>query len=151
MEVILVRDVPNLGKEGERKKVAGGYARNYLIPRGLAVPATEGNLKAWQEKQRVLQQKAEQLRQKAREYAERLNGQRVTIIGRTAPNSTKLFGAVTADHIADAIQEHFGIKIDKRKIHLDDPIRTVGTHTVHIRWEPGIEAELTVEVEGQGA
>jgi len=149
MEVILTRDVPNLGKEGERKKVAGGYARNYLIPRGLAVPATKGNLSAWETRQRAIQQRAEQLRQKAQEYAQRLNGQRVTVIGRTAPNSTKLFGAVTADHIADAIKEHFGIKVDKRKIELAEPIRTVGEHTVHLRWEPGIEAVLTVEVEGQ--
>ncbi len=151
MEVILVRDVPNLGKEGERKKVAGGYARNYLIPRGLAVPATKGNLRAWAEKQRVLRERAEQLRQKAQEMATQLNGKGVTIQGRTAPNSTKLFGAITADDIAEAIQQQFGLKVDKRKIQLHDPIKSVGTYPVLIHWEPGIEAEITVEVTGSEA
>lgn len=149
MEVILVRDVPNLGREGERKKVAGGYARNYLIPRGLAVPATKGNLKAWEEKQRVIQQRAEQIRQRAQAQAQQLNGQEITLTGRTAPNSLKLFGAITADHIAEAIESQFGLKVDKRKIQLTEPIRTAGTYPVHIRWDAQIEAELTVKVEGQ--
>ncbi|MFS8808903.1 50S ribosomal protein L9, partial [Synechococcus sp. R6-10] len=90
MEVILVRDVPNLGKAGDIKKVAGGYARNYLIPKGWAVPATKGNLKMRAERERVRKERAEQLRQAARDAAAKLNGQTVTIQGRTAPNSTKL-------------------------------------------------------------
>ncbi len=149
MEVILVRDVPNLGKEGERKKVAGGYARNYLIPRGLAVPATKGNLSAWQEKQRVLRERAEQLRQKAQQTATQLHGKSLTLKGRTAPNSTKLFGAITADHIAEAIEQQYGLKVDKRKIQLHDPIKSVGTYQVLIHWEPEIEAEVSIEVTGE--
>lgn len=149
MEVILVRDVPNLGKEGERKKVAGGYARNYLIPRGLAVPATKGNLSAWQEKQRVLRERAEQLRQKAQQTATQLQGKSLTLKGRTAPNSTKLFGAITADHIAEAIEQQYGLKVDKRKIQLQDPIKSVGTYSVLIHWEPEIEAEVSIEVTGE--
>jgi len=146
MRVILTRDVPNLGKEGELKNVAGGYARNYLIPRGLAVPATEGNLRTWQEHQKLMQARAERLRQQAKEAAERLNGQTITLRGKTAPNSTRLFGAITAADVAQAIQEQFGIKVDKRRIELIDPIRTTGHHTVDIRWEPGVEATITVEV-----
>ena len=148
MEVILVRDVPNLGKAGDIKKVAGGYARNYLIPKGWAVPATKGNLKMRAERERVRKERAEQLRQAARDAAAKLNGQTVTIQGRTAPNSTKLFGAVTADAIAEAIQQQHGVRVDKRTIDLLDPIKTAGTHTVTIRWEADIEATITVEVQG---
>ncbi|MFQ3610440.1 MAG: 50S ribosomal protein L9 [Fimbriimonadales bacterium] len=151
MEVILTRDVPNLGKEGEIKKVAGGYARNYLIPRGFAVPATKGHRKAQAERERVLQERAERLRQLAMEAAQKLNGQTLTLSGRTAPNSTKLFGAITADNIAEAIQTQYGLRVDKRKIELLEPIRTVGSHTVHIRWMEGIEAEITVEVNAENA
>ncbi len=149
MRVILTRDVPNLGKEGELKNVAGGYARNYLIPRGLAVPATEGNLRTWQEQQKLQQARAERLRQQAIQAAQQLNGQTITLRGKTAPNSTRLFGAITAADIAQAIQQQFGIKVDKRRIELLDPIRTTGTHTVDIRWEPGVEATLTVEVQSE--
>ncbi|GBC91640.1 50S ribosomal protein L9 [bacterium HR15] len=146
MRVILTRDVPNLGKEGELKNVAGGYARNYLIPRGLAIPATKGNLRTWQEHQKLMQARADRLRQQAKEAAERLNGQTVTLRGKTAPNSTRLFGAITAADVAQAIQQQFGIKVDKRRIELIDPIRTTGTYHVDIRWEPGVEATITVEV-----
>ncbi len=151
MEVILTRDVPNLGKEGEIKKVAGGYARNYLIPRGFAVPATKGYRKAQAERERVQRERAEKLRQLALESAQKLNGQTLTLTGRTAPNSTKLFGAITADDIAKAIQERFDLRVDKRKIELIDPIRTVGSHTVHIRWAEDIQAEITVEVQSETA
>ncbi len=151
MEVILTRDVPNLGKEGEIKKVAGGYARNYLIPRGFAVPATKGYRKAQAERERVLKERAERLRQLAIESAQKLSGQTITIQGRTAPNSTKLFGAITADDIAKAIQEQYELRVDKRKIELLDPIRTVGSHAVAIRWMEGVEAEIVVQVDAETA
>ncbi|MFN3690372.1 MAG: 50S ribosomal protein L9 [Fimbriimonadales bacterium] len=148
MEVILMRDVPNLGKAGDVKKVAGGYARNYLIPKGWAVPATKGNLKARAERERVRKERAEQLRHAAREAATKLNGQTITIQGRTAPNSTKLFGAVTADAIAQAILQQHGVRVDKRTVDLTDPIKMAGTYSVTIRWEADIEATITVEVQG---
>ncbi len=150
MEVILLRDVPNLGKAGDVKKVAGGYARNYLIPKGWAVPATKGNLKALAERERIRKERAEQLRQAARDAAAKLNGQTVVIQGRTAPNSTKLFGAVTADAIALAIEQQYGVRVDKRIIDLLEPIKMVGTYTVPIRWEADIEATITVEVQSRG-
>ncbi len=150
MEVILMRDVPNLGKAGDIKKVAGGYARNYLIPKGWAVPATKGNLKARAERERVRKERAEQIRQAARETAAKLDGQTVTIQGRTAPNSTKLFGAVTADAIAEAILQQHGVRVDKRTIDLLEPIKMAGTYAVPIRWEADIEATITVEVRSSG-
>ncbi|MDM7461167.1 MAG: 50S ribosomal protein L9 [bacterium] len=150
MEVILTRDVPNLGKAGDLKKVAGGYARNYLIPKGWAVPATKGNLKARAEQERVRKERAEQIRQAAREAAAKLNGQTVTIQGRTAPNSTKLFGAITADAIAQAILQQHEVRVDKRTIDLLEPIKRAGTYPVPIRWDAEIEATVTVEVQGSG-
>ncbi|MFN4033342.1 MAG: 50S ribosomal protein L9 [Fimbriimonadales bacterium] len=150
MEVILTRDVPNLGKAGDLKKVAGGYARNYLIPKGWAVPATKGNLKARAEQERVRLERAEQIRQAARETAAKLDGQTVAVQGRTAPNSTKLFGAITPDAIAQAIQQQHGVRVDKRTIDLLEPIKMVGTYTVPIRWDAEIAATITVEVQGSG-
>ncbi|MDW8052737.1 MAG: 50S ribosomal protein L9 [Armatimonadota bacterium] len=150
MEVILLRDVPNLGKAGDIKKVAGGYARNYLIPKGWAVPATKGNLKARAERERVRKERAEQLRQAAQEAAAKLNGQTVVLQGRTAPNSTKLFGAITAEAIARAIEQQYGVRVDKRLIDLLEPIKMAGTYSVPIRWEADIEATITVEVQPSG-
>ncbi|MDW8051525.1 MAG: 50S ribosomal protein L9 [Armatimonadota bacterium] len=150
MEVILLRDVPNLGKAGDIKKVAGGYARNYLIPKGWAVPATEGNLRARAERERVRKERAEQLRKAAQEAAAKLNGQTVVIQGRTAPNSTKLFGAITAEAIARAIEQQYGVRVDKRLIDLLEPIKVAGTYKVPIRWEADIEATITVEVQPSG-
>ncbi|MDW8106535.1 MAG: 50S ribosomal protein L9 [Armatimonadota bacterium] len=150
MEVILLRDVPNLGKAGDIKKVAGGYARNYLIPKGWAVPATKGNLKARAERERVRKERAEQLRQAAQAAAAKLNGQTVVLQGRTAPNSTKLFGAITAEAIARAIEQQHGVRVDKRLIDLLEPIKMAGTYSVPIRWEADIEATVTVEVRPSG-
>lgn len=148
MKVILVRDVPKLGREGQLVEVEGGYGRNYLIPRGLAVPATKGNLKAWQEHQKRLQQSADRLHKQAEEAARQLDGKSVVVRGRTAPNSTKLFGTVTAADIAEAIYAQHHIKVDKRRIDLIDPIRYTGTYTVNLQWSHDLTASFTVEVVG---
>lgn len=151
MKVILSRDVPKLGKEGQLIEVAGGYGRNYLIPRGLAVPADKGNMKMWEERQKMLQHRADRIKQYARTASQDINRQRVVISGRTAPNSTKLFGAITAADIADAIREQYGVKVDKRRIDLIDPIKYTGTYTVNVQWDSEIQAEITVEVQGAEA
>jgi large subunit ribosomal protein L9 len=151
MKVILSRDVPKLGKEGQLVEVEGGYGRNYLIPRGLAVTADKGNLKMWEERQKMLQHRADRIKQHARTASQQIDSQQVTIAGRTAPNSTKLFGAITAGDIADAIREQHGVKVDKRRIDLIDPIRYTGTYTVDVQWDSETRAAITVEVQGAEA
>lgn len=151
MKVILSRDVPKLGKEGQLIEVTGGYGRNYLIPRGLAVPADKGNMKMWEERQKMLQHRADRIKQHAKTASQNINSQQVTLSGHTAPNSTKLFGAITAGDIADAIREQHGVKVDKRRIDLIDPIKYTGTYTVSVQWDADTQAEITVEVQGAEA
>ncbi len=146
MDVLLTKDVPNLGQAGQIKKVARGYARNFLIPKGLAVPATKGAVK-----QTKLQQQAEARRQQRLEnQAEAL----AQIISRTtltfqakAGESDRLYGSITNADLAEALERETGQTIDKRKIELSDPIRELGTHLVAIRLLGDVAPEVTVIVE----
>jgi large subunit ribosomal protein L9 len=146
MDVLLTRDVPNLGQAGQIKKVARGYARNFLIPKGLAVPATEGALT-----QAKLHQQAEARRQRKLENQAQILAQ---IISRTtltfqvkAGESDRLYGSITNADIAQALEQEIDQTIDKRKIELSDPIRELGTHQVPIRLLSDLAPEVTVIVD----
>ncbi|MDI3256679.1 MAG: 50S ribosomal protein L9 [Kyrpidia sp.] len=144
MKVILLQDIKGQGKAGEVKEVSEGYARNYLIPRKLAVEATPANLRALETRQAHKRMEAEERLRQARETAGQLAGLTVEIYAKSGENG-RLFGAVTGKQIADALAEH-GVKVDKRKIELEEPIRQPGTVTVRVRLHPDVVADLRVRV-----
>lgn len=145
MKMILREDVKSLGKKGQVVEVAEGYGRNYLMPRGLAVPVTEGTLKEVNLiKESKAKRDARQL-QNARELADRLKDLTVRVAGR-AGEGGRLYGAVTSKDVADQLEKTLGRAIDKRKIVLEEPIKTPGTYPVQIRLYPGVQVEIRVEV-----
>lgn len=149
MKMILLQDVKNLGKKGEILEVADGYARNFLLPKRLAAPATEGVMKARdKEKADTAARQAREL-EAARQWAKELSEQPVEVRVR-AGESGKLFGAVTSTDVAEAIKARFGREVDKRKIQLDS-IKTLGEHNVTIKLGAGINAKVSLKVLDQNA
>ena len=144
IELILREDVKALGKAGEMVRVKPGYARNYLLPQGLAYEATEGNKKriAAETKARTSRQDAE--RTEAERAAAALGQVALTLTGK-AGEEGKLFGSITTQDLADALARQ-GHQIDKRRIELDHPIKTLGHHTVAVRLHPEVHAEVHVSV-----
>ena len=145
MKVILKQDVKGLGKKDEIVNTSDGYAKNYLIPRGIAVEATSGNVNETINKQKALADKKQRELDTAKDFASKLNGKTVTIKAK-AGESGKLFGAISGKDIADAIKNQFKIEIDKKKIVLDDPIKTAGEHKVEIRIYAGVVTSIIVNV-----
>src|ERR1043165_7837945 len=127
MKVILQRDIPKLGKMGDIVPVKDGYARNYLLPRSLAVAATGGALKEHDARIKREREKDEKNLSKAQSSAEKIEGLSVTILGRVG-GGTKLYGSITAQDVAEAIEKERGIAVDKRRVGLVDPIKTLGTY-----------------------
>ena len=144
IEVILREDVKSLGKAGALVRVKPGYARNYLLPKGLAYEATDGNKKriAAEQKARASQSAADRV--EAQAVAETLAGITLTLSAK-AGEGERLFGSITAQDIADALAAR-GHTLDKRRIELDHPIKLLGDHTVPIRLHPEVHAELRVTV-----
>jgi len=146
MKVILTQDVKNLGKEGDVKDVSDGYARNYLIPRGLVMEATKANLKEKEDQASRLQKQKDREKTQAQALYDRLNGKSITITARSG-GGDKLFGAVTSKEIADTLNKQFKVKLDKKKVDLGEPIKHLGEYPVKIKIYPLIQAEITVRVE----
>ena len=144
MEVILREDVQSLGKAGEMVRVKPGYARNFLLPKGLAFEATEGNKKriAAEAKARTTRLEAEKAG--AATLADKLGAVTVTLKGK-AGEEGKLFGSITAQDIAEALKAQ-GHPVDRRRIELEHPIKTLGHHTVSVRLHPEVHAEVHVTV-----
>ena len=144
IELILREDVKSLGKAGEMVRVKPGYARNYLLPQGLAYEATEGNKKriAAETRARTSRQDAE--RTEAERAAAALGQVALTLTGK-AGEEGKLFGSITTQDLAEALARQ-GHQIDKRRIELDHPIKTLGHHTVAVRLHPEVHAEVHVSV-----
>jgi large subunit ribosomal protein L9 len=145
MELILMEDVPAVGKLGDRVKVSDGYARNYLLPRKKAVPATAKTQKALEHTQRLVQRKQERSQADAETLMQRLAEISCTV-KKPAGEEGKLFGAVTSADIAQALQAQ-GIDVDRRKIVLDEPIKHLGVYTVAIKLHAAVTASLHVTVE----
>ncbi len=144
VEVILRKDVADLGLAGEMVNVRPGYARNYLIPQGIALAATEGNRRRFEEERRQIEQSAERVREAAQELAGELEGREVSFV-RRASESGRLFGSVTAADIADELEKE-GVAVDRRAIRLEDPIKDLGEHEVPVRVHMDIEPTLKVSV-----
>jgi len=144
MEVILLTNVKGQGKEGDIINVSPGYARNFLLPRKLAVEATEAARKDLAAKREEEQKHAAVEKARAEELKEQLQKQRVTIVTQ-AGEGGRLFGAVTTKHIGDALAAE-GIDVDKRKIQLSEPIKSLGSHQVQVKLHPEVTATLVVDV-----
>jgi large subunit ribosomal protein L9 len=145
LKVILREDVKGQGKKGETVNVAEGYARNFLFPRGLAAPVTEGKLRETSLVREGQLKKEVRQKQDAERLADRLQGLALTITTRTG-GSGKLYGAVTNKDIALELERILGKPFDKHKIELPEPIKTLGSFPVTARLHPGLTAEITVTV-----
>jgi large subunit ribosomal protein L9 len=148
VKVILTHDVAALGKSGELKEVADGYARNFLIPRKLAVPAAGGAYRAWQHDIASREEKRRREREEAEVAAQRISSTTLTM-GVKVGEGGKLYGSITAKDIADALGRR-GIVVDRHKVDLEEPLKTLGTYKVAIRVFPGLTPEVTVAVEPKG-
>jgi large subunit ribosomal protein L9 len=144
----LLKDIKRLGKAGQIKKVADGYARNYLVPRGLAVLATPGAIRRTEVQQAIEEQREDRVRTDGSALAERLS-ETVLTFRVMASDKGRLYGSVTTADIAAQIEKQTGQPVDKRKVQLDEPIRLLGSHQVPVRLLPGVTAEVTVVVEQQ--
>lgn len=145
MKVIFLQDVKGSGKKGDVKEVADGYARNFLIGKGLAVEATAKNMSDLAGKKASEQHKAEVAKQEAEAAAAKIKGKKV-ICKSKAGQGGKLFGSVTAGNIADLISEQLGVKVDKKKVSVDTEIKSFGTYTAEVKFLAGISEKVTVEV-----
>ncbi len=143
MKVIFLKTVEGKGEEGEIKEVKDGFARNFLIPRGLAVEATEENLKRFEEKKRIEEHRRKKKLALAKDIKKKIEKVSITIKAK-AGQDDKLFGAITAEDISKAIKEDTGIEIDKHQIILDQPIKKLGTYKVAVRLDEKINAVLRV-------
>ncbi len=149
MEVILRQHVDNLGERGQIVKVADGYARNYLLPRKLALPATDGNRKHVERERRIMETRESEEKGQAEAIAERLAAVDISIARRVG-DTDQLYGSVTAADIADFLKSK-GYEIDRRKLVLADPIKTIGEHNVPLKLHREVTVPLKVKVVKEGA
>ena len=146
MKVILLQDVKGKGKKGQMLEISDGYARNFLLPRKLAVEATADAVNTMRMNDKAAAEKAAKERAEALEISRQLREMTVTVTAKGG-GAGKLFGSVTTQEIADALKAASGITLDKRKIVLADPIKNVGTYTVQCKLGYEITAPLSVKIE----
>ena len=146
MKIILRSDVQDLGRSGELVEVKEGYARNYLLPRKLAVPATPGNLKDFNKRIAVAREREERERASATDLASQLQGKRIVILQRAVEGGTRLHGSVTSTDVAQAIQREIGKEVDRRDIDIRRPIRSLGEYQVNLKLMRGITVPLQLLV-----
>jgi len=145
MKVILQADVKSLGKKGDVVEVAEGYGRNYLLPRGLAVEASEGNLRHVAQQKQLESAKAERELKEAQKIGEKIKDQKLEVQAKVGEGG-RLFGSVTPQEIADQLRRQFAVEIDKRKIDIKEPIKSVGTHPVVVKVHPKVHVTVLVNV-----
>lgn len=145
MKVILLKDVKGTGKKGEVKEVAEGYARNFLIPRKMAVAATQGNMNALKDQKRREEKRKEEERKEAEALADKLNNMKVTFSMKSGKEG-KTFGSITSKQISEALKKKHQMNVDKKKIQLNQPIRSLGVTKVPVKLHPEVTATLFVQV-----
>lgn len=145
MKVILLEDVKGTGKQGQLVEVSAGHARNYLIPKKLAAEATKANIAGLEVRKKAEEARRVKELEQAGEQAKALEDKVIKVEARVGENG-KLFGSVTSKEIAEALEKQTGIVLDKRRIVLDEPIKTVGEHTVEIKLHAQVPARLKVEI-----
>ena len=144
--MILKQDIRSLGKRGDVKEVADGYARNFLFPKGLAIEATTGNLKILSDQKTITAQKELREQEEAKELAKRLNGLEINFKVKTGEGG-RLFGSITGKDLADQIYQKTEIAVDKRKLEMEDSIKSLGEFKVKAHLYKGITAEICVKVD----
>lgn len=144
MKVIFLKDVKGQGKKGEIKELSEGYVRNFLMPKGLVAPASEGNVKQLEHQKQSEEKRKEKEKQDAQALAARLKDMVVQIKSK-AGEGGRLFGSITSKQIAEELEKQ-GIHLDKRKIEMNDVIRSLGTTIVKVKLYPDVTAELRVQV-----
>jgi|SRR5205823_11866220 len=149
MKVLFKRDVPDVAKAGQVKEVADGYARNFLIPRGLAVAASAGALKQVAEIQAVAARHAADEQQGAQNLRQRLEAQPIVIEAK-AGSQGRLYGSVTGADVASAIQKQIGASVDRHNLEMPDHIRNIGSYQVSVRLHRAVTATVTIEVRPVG-
>jgi large subunit ribosomal protein L9 len=146
MKVILQRPVDKLGEPGDVAEVADGYARNYLIPRGIAIRAQKGALKQAEVLRKGHVARLSKQKGEFEALASKLIAEGPLRVAARAGDEGKLFGSVTAADVAEALAGQAGVTVDRKDVHLDEPIRSVGTHEVRVKLFPEVEPVITVEV-----
>ncbi|KAF0122027.1 MAG: large subunit ribosomal protein L9 [bacterium] len=144
MKVILLEEMPSLGKTGDAVKVAEGYGRNYLIPQKKAIEATSKNIKVWEHQKNLLKDKIGKVKKETEKLAEKIEGLSCTISKQTGEED-KLFGSVTSMDIEESLKGE-GVEIDRKKILLDEPIKKLGVYTIPIKLHPEVIANLKLWV-----
>ena len=147
MKVILMTDVPALGQRGETRDVANGYARNFLLPRKLAVPATPANLKNVEHLKRQRAREEERALETAKATAERIEGLTLAVTARASEDG-RLYGSVSAQDVVEFLERH-KISVEKRRVAMDEPIKAVGDYKVLVRLHGDVTAALTVTVKAE--
>lgn len=148
MKIVLRQDVPKLGEAGTIQQVKNGYARNYLIPRGMAVLATQGEIKVAEHNMKVRERKVSRQEEQLQSFADKIDGQRLEFIA-NAGEQGRLFGSVTSSDIGEQLAEKIGEEIDRRKIQLTEPLRTVGEHQVEIHLVGRLRPTITVSIKAE--
>ncbi len=144
MKIILKEDIKKIGKMGQIVDVADGYARNYLVPKGLAVEASTKNIRSLEHEKRIIHEKAKKLKDSAQDIASRISSMTLTIKAK-AGEEEKLFGSVTTMDIAEALLNE-GIEIDKKKISLEEPIKRLGSYSVQIKLHSDVSVPLNIQI-----
>jgi large subunit ribosomal protein L9 len=149
VKVILQQDVPNIGHAGDVKQVAAGYFRNYLLPRGLAVEASNANVSALNSNKKVRESQLARAKESADAAARHLQGITLHIPVKLGEQG-RIYGSVTNKDIADALQQQASVPIDRHRIELKEPLKTIGMHTVPVKLDHGIEGTVRVELVPEG-
>jgi large subunit ribosomal protein L9 len=144
MKIILKEDIKKIGKMGQIVDVANGYARNYLVPKGLAVEASTKNIRSLEHEKKIIQEKAKKLKDSAQDIASRISSMTLTIKAK-AGEEEKLFGSVTTMDIAEALLNE-GLEIDKKKISLEEPIKRLGSYSVQIKLHSDVSVPLSIQI-----
>lgn len=145
MQVILQEDVRKLGRKGDVVNVAEGYARNYLIPRELAVEASKGKMKELKIQEKHAREQKKKTEEQARSLGQKIEGLQLTIPARVG-GAGKLFGAIGNKDIADALKDKHGLVVDRRKIVVKNPIKSIGQHQIDVKLHPAVQVQITVEI-----
>ncbi len=148
MEVVLKQDIAGLGKAGDLVSVKDGYARNYLIPRGLALRATKSALRLQESLKEAQTEKEERLMAEAKKNAAKLEGK--TLLFRAKTGKGRIFGSITSLDIATKIKSSFHVSVDKRRVLLSENLKQLGTHKVQVQLHPEVRVEITVDIQPEG-
>jgi large subunit ribosomal protein L9 len=144
MKVILKEDVKTIGNMGEIVDVADGFARNYLVPKGLAAEANVKNIRSMEHEKKIIQEKSKKIKASAQSLSEQIANMTITMKAKAGEDG-KLFGSVTSMDIAEQLKNE-GLEIDKKKIYLDEPIKRLGTYAVNVKLHSDVSAQLTIQV-----